>query len=234
MTRSSTRARARLLTGAVLGGALIVAAPAAAFAHVHVSPEDSSAEATTTVTFSFSHGCDDSPTTAMVVDIPDGVTNVVPVAAGGWSIERAVADNGTVTSVTYRADTPVENGVKGEVAMDLRFGADLAGTDVAFPVTQECVTGATAWTEVAEEGEDEPESPAPVVSVGAVAEDAGEHGGHSDTAQTDEAETHEAADGTDAEASASGTTALWLGGAGLALGAAALVVALLALRRRRA
>lgn len=231
MTASSTRTRARLITGSVLGAALIVAAPVAAFAHIHVTPEDSAAESTTTVTFSFSHGCDDSPTTALVVEIPDGVTNVVPVAAGGWSIERAIADNGTVTSVTYRADAPVENGVKGEVAMDLRFGADLANTDVAFPVTQECVTGSTAWTEVAAEGEDEPESPAPIVAVGAVAEQTDEHasGAHDEATATPVA-----ADEPVAASSTGDATGVWLGAGGLALGAVALVVALVALRRRRA
>lgn len=238
MTTFSSRARARLITGAVLGGALVLAAPLAAFAHIHVTPEDSSADSTTTLTFSFSHGCEDSPTTAMVVEIPAGVTNVVPIAEGGWSIERALADNGTVTSVTYRADTPVESGVKGEVAMDVRFGADLANTSVAFPVTQECVVGSTAWTEVAADGGAEPESPAPVVAVGDVADESEDgHGStHADTAHDDTAhdDAAQAAGTTSAEPSAAPAdpTALWLGGAGLVAGLAALVVALLALRRR--
>lgn len=230
---TTPRTRARLLTGAVLGGALVLAGPIAAFAHVHVTPEDSAAGTATNLTFSFSHGCEDSPTTALVVDIPEGVTNVVPVLGAGWTIERAIADNGAVTQVTYLADVPVENGLKGEVSMDVRFGEELADSDVAFPVTQECVTGVTAWTEVAAEGGEEPESPAPIVAVGAVAEEGDAHGGHGDAEAegTDEA----AASETSAPAvAATDATALWLGGAGLALGAVALVVALLSLRRRRA
>lgn len=221
------RRRARLapVAGVVLGAGLVLAAPLAASAHIHVTPTDSAAAATTNVTFSFSHGCEDSPTTAIVVDIPEGVTNVVPVAAGGWSIERAIAENGTVTQVTYRAATPIESGIKGEVAMDLRFDESLANTDVPFPITQECVTGSTAWTQVAAEGEAEPDSPAPVVAVGDVAAEGEEHGHAAPETSHADAETTAAAPAADA-------TGLWLGGAGLALGAVALVLAVLALRRR--
>jgi periplasmic copper chaperone A len=235
MTTSSARTRARLIAGAALGTALVIAGPAAAFAHIHVTPSNSVAESTTTLTFDFSHGCDDSPTTALMIDIPEGVTNVVPVAAGGWSIERAIADNGTVTQVTYRAATPVESGLKGEVAMDVRFGADLADTNVAFPVTQECVTGSTAWTEIAADGEEEPESPAPVVAVGAVADDTEGHGHDHDATDEHAADVEDTASAeTETSASsAADSTAVWLGAGGLALGAAALVVALLALRRHR-
>jgi len=228
-TPSPVRRRTRLapVAGVVLGAGLVLAAPLAAFAHIHVTPTDSAAATTTNVTFSFSHGCEDSPTTAIVVDIPEGVTNVVPVAAGGWSIERAIAENGTVTQVTYRAATPIESGIKGEVAMDLRFDESLANTDVPFPITQECVTGSTAWTQVAAEGEAEPDAPAPVVAVGDVAAEGEEHGHAAPEAEHADAETT-----ASAEAPASDATGLWLGGAGLALGAVALVLALLALRRR--
>ncbi|MGP3535284.1 DUF1775 domain-containing protein [Microbacterium sp. RD1] len=234
---SRARRRARVLLGAAAGLTLAVGAPLAASAHIHVTPSSAAADSPTTLTFAFSHGCEDSPTTGIVVDIPDGVTNVVPVAAGGWTIERTLADNGTVTAVAFTAETPVESGLKGEVALDVRFDAALAETDVAFPVTQECVTGSTAWTQIAAEGEDEPESPAPVVSVGAVAPEGDHHsggdasttgheGGHADDAEASPTGSADTAGGTD-------VAALWLGGGGLALGAAALVVALAALRRRR-
>jgi uncharacterized protein YcnI len=234
--RPRTRNRTRLAAGLVLGAALAVAVPLAASAHVHVTPENASAEASTTLTFSFSHGCEESPTTAMIIDIPEGVTNVVPVSDGGWTIAREIAENGTVTRVTFTADEPIENGVKGEVSIDARFGEQLAETDVPIPVTQQCVTGETAWTEVAVEGEAEPESPAPVVAVGAVATE-DEHG--SSTAQHEGTE-HEGAEHDETEATDAATTAasdsaaLWLGGGGLALGAIALVLAVTALVRRRA
>jgi uncharacterized protein YcnI len=225
--------RTRILAGFVLGAALAVAAPLAASAHVHVTPENASADASTSLTFSFSHGCEESPTTSMIIDIPEGVTNVVPVADANWTIQRDVADNGTVSRVTYSAVTPVENGIKGEVSLDARLGAELADTDVAFPVTQVCVTGQTAWTEVAAEGADEPESPAPIVAVGAVSASGDEHGGHDASAEHDATEAG-AADAVPAASLRADPTALWLGGAGLALGAIALIVAVTAIVRRRA
>jgi periplasmic copper chaperone A len=225
---SRRRVAARLAIGAALAGAVVLAAPLAASAHVHVTPEDAAADAATNITFSFSHGCEDSPTTALVVDIPEGVTNVVPVVQAGWTIERTLADNGTVSRVSYRADAPVENGLKGEVSMDLRFDAALADTAVPFPITQECVSGSTAWTEVAAEGEEEPESPAPVVQVGAVAAEGEEHGHGGDASAETAAE-------SPADTSDSGdVTALWLGGAGLGLGVVAVILAVTALVRRRA
>ncbi|MFG6474865.1 YcnI family protein [Microbacterium sp. P06] len=227
----TTRTRTRLTAGLLLGGALVVALPLAASAHVHVTPENASAEASTTLTFSFSHGCDDSPTTGMIIDIPEGVTNVVPVADAGWSIARDVAENGTVTRVTFTADEPIENGIKGEVSIDARFSEQLAESDVPMPVTQLCVAGSTAWTEVAVDGGAEPESPAPVIAVGAVAAE-DEHGGGHDSAAADHDETA-VADAAPAAATSTDQTALWLGGGGLALGAIALIVAVLALVRRR-
>lgn len=227
-TTASTPARHRtpVLAGALAGVALAIGAPLAASAHIHVTPDSTSAEAPTTLTFSFSHGCEDFPTTALIIDIPDGVEGVVPVAQAGWSIERTLAANGTVTRVLYTAQTPVEGGIKGEVSMDVRFSADLADSPVPFPVTQECTTGSTAWTEVAADGEDEPESPAPVVAVGAVADDEGHGHGSGDAAAHEDAA---AETGTPAA-----TIALWLGAGGLALGAAALVVAVSAAIKRRA
>ncbi len=235
MSITPSRRRTRLLLGAAAGLALALGAPVAASAHIHVTPDAAAADAATTLTFSFSHGCDDSPTTAITVDMPEGVTNVVPIAAAGWGIQRDFAANGTVTRVVYTAAVPIESGLKGEVAMEVRFPAEAADTAVAFPVTQDCVAGSTAWTQVAADGEDEPESPAPTVAVGAVAaEGAGHGGGREESSASDEsvddgADTA-AADGTGAPVQ---TVAVWLGGAGLAVGAAALVVAVAALRRRR-
>jgi periplasmic copper chaperone A len=224
-TPSRARRRTRILLGTLAGTALAVGAPLAASAHIHVTPHASATGETATLAFSFSHGCEDSPTTALSIDIPEGVTNVVPVAQAGWDIDRTLADNGTVQRVVFTSATPIEGGIKGEVEMDVRFDDALAGTDVAFPVTQECVDGATAWTEVAEDGEAEPELPAPLVAV-----EAG-------TGSDDEHAAHDTGGGTEAAAAVEPVTpvaqaALWAGGGGLVLGAAALAVALTGRRRR--
>ena len=174
MTTHSPLSRSRRIAiGATAGLALALGAPLAASAHVHVNPGTASAGGTETLAFSFSHGCDGSPTTALAIDIPEGVGNVTPVVQGGWTITRELGADGVPTRVVYTADTPVEDGLKATVSMDVLFTEDAAGTTLAFPVTQTCAEGETAWTQIAEEGEDphDLDAPAPLVEVGAVAAD---------------------------------------------------------------
>lgn len=231
-TNTRIRRTRRLTIGAAAGLALALGAPLAAAAHVHVDPGTASAGATQTLTFSFAHGCDDSPTTALTIDIPDGVANATPAVQGGWTIARELGADGVPTRVVYTADTPVESGLKASVSMDVLFAEDAAGTAVAFPVTQTCATGETAWTQIAEDGEDphDLEAPAPVVEVGTPAvdpESAGTagHAGHAGTEEDGDASAEASVDATD-------TVARWLAAGGLAAGLAALVIVLV--RRRRA
>ncbi|QKJ19875.1 DUF1775 domain-containing protein [Microbacterium hominis] len=239
----NTRARVRrptlLATGIAAGAALALGAPLAASAHVHVDPGTAAAGTTSTLTFAFSHGCEGAATTALVVEIPDAAANATPIVAGGWSVDRELGDDGVPTTVTYTADTPVEDGLKATVSMDVLFEEDAADTTVAFPIVQQCEEGENAWVEIAEEGEDahELDSPAPVVAVGAVA--AEDDHGHADAAD-EEAEAagdaHADAAGTTADASSvSGgdPVARWLAGAGLAAGLAALIVVIVRGRPRR-
>jgi uncharacterized protein YcnI len=227
------RRRARLAGGVALAAALVVAAPLAASAHVHVSPEAASASASTRLSFSFSHGCDGSPTTALVVNIPDGVDGVTPVVDGAWTISRETGDDGIATQVTYTAVTPVEDGFSAAVALDVIFATSAANTDVAFPLVQLCENGQNDWIEIAEEGQstDDLEAPAPVVAVGAVAEGDG-HG--TDAVGDDHAGTGDHADGDAAPQSTAEAdpVARWLSAGALVAALAALGVTLL--RRRRA
>lgn len=230
-----SRSTRRALIGVTAGLALAVAAPLAASAHVHVDPGAVSAGSTATLTFSFSHGCEGSPTTALAVDIPEGVGNVTPVVQAGWTITRDLGADGVATRVVYTADQPVENGLKATVSMDALFTEDAADTTIAFPVTQTCVTGETAWTQIAEDGEDphDLDAPAPVVEVGAVAD--ADHSGSG----TEDAD-HASPDGGDAAAAtedaasvpSSDPVARWLAAGGLAAGIAALVVVLVRGRRK--
>ncbi len=224
----------RAAAAAALAAALVAATPLAASAHVGVSPETVAAGTSSDLTFAFSHGCDGSPTTALEFEIPDGVTNVTPNVEAGWTIEVTRAANESVSTVVYTADAPIEDGLRATVTLTARMGEDLADSTVAFPVTQRCENGETAWTQIPEEGQDHDdlESPAPLVTVGAVASD--DHHGAGAGAGSDHGD---ATDHGDANASASETSEgqilpLVLGGAGLVAGAAALVVAIVALRRR--
>jgi uncharacterized protein YcnI len=230
------RRRARLAGGLTLAAALVVGAPLAASAHVHVTPEAANAAASTRLSFSFSHDCDGSPTTALVVNIPDGVDGVTPVVDGAWTISRELGDDGIATQVIYTAVTPVEDGFTAAVAMDVIFATSAANTDVAFPVVQQCETGQNDWIEIAEDGQsvDDLEAPAPVVAVGAVAEGDG-HGHGSDAADDEHADSEDHADSADSAeqgATEADPVARWLSAGALVAALAALGVTLL--RRRRA
>ncbi|MCW3493945.1 YcnI family protein [Microbacterium sp. SSM24] len=232
---TTTRFRRTLLLGAAAGVAIALGVPLAASAHVHVDPGTASAGSTETLTFAFSHGCDGSPTSALVIDVPEGVGNVTPVVQGGWTITRELSADGVPTQVTFTSDVPVEDGLKATVSLDALFDESAADTSIAFPVTQVCVDGETAWTEVAEDGqtEDDLESPAPVVEVGPVSADGDGHGDHGDAAEGDG---HDEGSGDSSEAAASDSgdpVARWLAAGGLVAGIAALVVVLVRGRSRK-
>ncbi|WP_314432381.1 DUF1775 domain-containing protein [Microbacterium lacticum] len=243
MSRTHTRpphTTRRIVLGGLLGAALVIAAPLAASAHVHVTPDESAAGTSTRLGFSFSHGCEDSPTTAVVLTIPEGVDGVTPVADGAWTISRELGDDGIPTQVTYTAVTPIESGISATVSLDVIFASSASGTSVAFPVLQKCVVGETDWSEVATEGqtEDDLASPAPVVAVGAVATDAGHGHGSPDASDEDASGDADHADAdASGEAHADGAAqadpvARWLAGGALVAGLAALGVALTVRRKR--
>ncbi|WP_175986033.1 YcnI family protein [Microbacterium tenebrionis] len=234
MSKSITRRGAIV---AALAAGLILAAPAAAQAHVGVSPDSVAPEGSAVLTFSFTHGCENSPTTAMRITMPDGLTSVSPTVDAMWDVEVERADNGLVSVVTYTATTPVAHDLRGAVTMAVSVGED-APESLVFPVEQQCETGANAWAEVAEDGQDphDLDSPAPVVTVAADAEADAGHGDH-DAAGSDEAESG-AAESDAAEATGGAESedvapvaGIILGSAGLLAGVAALVVAIRTSRR---
>ncbi|WP_100814034.1 YcnI family protein [Microbacterium lacus] len=232
----STRRRfgARAAAAVLASAALVVAAPLAAQAHVTATPDAATAGGYGTLTFAFSHGCDGSPTTALEITIPEGMSSVSPTIAPGWDIDvQRDGEDGPVSLVTYTAQQPVEDGLRATVVLGVQYAEDTAGETLAFPVNQVCEVGNTDWAEIAEDGVDPHslDAPAPTVTVGEATSD--EHGSdHSDAEHSDS----DAEDMTDASATASTEASalpIVLGGAGLLLGAGALVVALLAFRRTR-
>lgn len=223
----------RLVAGSAIAAGLVLAAPAAAQAHVTATPDaDAAAGAYGVLTFAFSHGCDGSPTTALEIEIPDGLASVTPTIEPGWDValERD-GENGPVSRIVYTAAEPVADGYRATVDLGVQYAQDAAGRTLAFPVNQVCEVGNTSWSEIPEEGQDphDLDAPAPTVAVGEATEEGGHDHGSGDTA-------HEEGESADAAAtSASSESAVLpvvLATSGLVLGAAALVVALLALRRR--
>ena len=226
MSKSITR---RGALAAALAAGLVLAAPAAAQAHVGVSPDSVTPEGSAVLTFSFTHGCENSPTTAMRITMPDGLTSVSPTVDAMWDVAVERADNGLVSAVTYTATTPVAHDLRGAVTMAVSVGED-APESLVFPVEQQCETGANAWTEVAEEGQDPHDLDSPDAEADAGHGDlgaAGSDGAESDAAGSDAAEATGAAESEDVAPVAG----IILGSAGLLAGVAALVVAIRTSRR---
>lgn len=225
-TTSTTR---RNVTAGLVGGAILaLAIPAMASAHVSVSPDELIAGDHGVLTFSFAHGCENSPTTSLKVTMPDGLASVAPTMDSDWTIDIEKGDDGLVSAVTYTALEPVPNELRGAVSMAVGLDED-APDSLAFPVIQTCVEGSTEWTELAEEGEDPHslDAPAPVVQVAAAADGHGEHDSADEAGDADTADS-EAAD----EADSSNELGTALGAGGLVAGIAALVVSVLAYRRK--
>ncbi|WP_431073222.1 YcnI family protein [Microbacterium phyllosphaerae] len=234
ITRRNTSAHRTLTTrrkvaaGLIGGAVLALAIPAMASAHVSVSPDELTAGDHGVLTFSFAHGCDNSPTTSLKVTMPEGLASVAPTMDSDWTIDIEKGDDGLVSAVIYTAVTPVPNELRGAVSMSVGLDEDTPES-LAFPVIQTCVEGSTEWTQLAEDGEDPHslDAPAPVVEVTAAAVD-----GHGEHSSAEEAGDADDADSAAAETDSSNALGTALGAGGLVAGVAALVVSVLAYRRK--
>lgn len=193
------------IIAAGVGLLLAGVAPLAASAHVTVTPSGTAAGSYTVLTFATGHGCDGSPTTAVTFTLPDGIS-ATPTVNPSWTIARG---DGTIT---YTAVTPLVDDQRDTFELSVKLPEGAAGDTIAFPVLQECTVGSTDWSEIPEDGADEPEHPAPTITLSAPTGDA--HG-HAETKET---------------ASTNDPFARGIGIAGLVLGAAGLVLALAARR----
>lgn len=170
----------RAVLAAMAAVTLMLATLAPASAHVGVKADTSAAGSTAIVTFGFGHGCGESPTTALVIQVPEQFNSATPVFAPGWSIdvemeeldEQISGSHGEeiterTATITFTADEPIENNIYAMVSIRLALPEDAAGETIYFPVIQECEDGETAWIEIPQEGEDGEslESPAPSITV---------------------------------------------------------------------
>ncbi|OEI69118.1 YcnI family protein [Curtobacterium sp. ER1/6] len=234
--------RLALLGTGTLGvtAAIVLGTAAAASAHVEADATSTAANSYTTATFSVPHGCDGSPTTKLVFQVPESVIEVTPTVNPNWTITKATepytapsssaaSDEETeagaerVTSVTYTAKTPLPADERDTFALSFSLPDGKPGDRVSFPVVQTCERGSVDWDQAQESGKAEPEHPAPSIVLTAA------------TTQGDDD------DATTATASDTGTTAAqpdlvgrFLGLGGLVVGAVGLVVAVAATRRRDA
>lgn len=174
------------LISVVAVGGLLLSTLTPASAHVGLKADTYEAGKTAIVTFGFGHGCGESPTTSLSIQIPEEFVSVNPVLAPGWSIDWDTEELATpvagphgqeiterTATVSFTADEPVENGIYGMVSLRLTLPEDAAGKTIYFPVVQGCEEGENDWIEIPAEGEDAHslESPAPSITVVEPSED---------------------------------------------------------------
>jgi periplasmic copper chaperone A len=155
--------------------AIALAVPAAAQAHVTIAPATLPAAGYGKVDLSVPHGCEDSPTTSLTVQMPPEVQSATPQVVPGWKIS---VKEGKLPKPYDSHGTQVTEGVR-EITwsggrldphqMEI-FGISIKvsgkpGDSIPFKAIQKCAKGETAWIEIPVEGEEEPPEPAPMVEL---------------------------------------------------------------------
>ena len=172
--------------------ALLVAGPGVARAHISPDPSEALAGSEESISFTVEHGCDGSPTVQLDMQVPDGVSDIVPEPADGWS---ASVDGQVVTFVG--GPLPDDEELTFAVRMLL---PDTPDVTIHFPFVQRCEVGEIRWIDVPTDGAgSELDEPAPALrlvselSAAGAADgtdtghgDHGDHSDHSDDAGDDE------------------------------------------------
>lgn len=158
------------------GGALTVLLASAASAHIVFAEPEAKPGAYYAGFLRVSHGCGDSPTHAIRVEIPEGVSIARPQPKPGWSleIERTAlatpirAEGGhqiteRVSAITWRGELPADQFDQFGIMMRLPEQSGI----IYFPVVQSCANGATAWSQIPPPGAawGSVPHPAPVLSL---------------------------------------------------------------------
>ena len=165
-----------VLVAAAMSAAAVSLYSFASLAHVGLEPPQATANSTLTVGFRIGHGCGESPTTAVRISIPAGITAVQPQPKAGWNVATKTttvppAAGAAANTAPTVAVTEV-NFTGGKLPHDffdtfvLRFKVpNTPGTTVYFPVIQECEKGANRWVEPIVAGQPEPPQPMPGLRV---------------------------------------------------------------------
>jgi uncharacterized protein YcnI len=236
--------RACILPAATAAIALSLVSPASA--HVSASVTDASAGAFTVLTLSVPHGCEESPTTRIEVQVPESVFSVTPTRNPYYDLEATIeqladpvtdAHGNEITErtspITYTARTPLPDGQRDTFELSFQV-PDAEGEVLTFPTIQTCEQGETAWTEVPTDGQDEEEleNPAPSFTI-LPASGEGHHGDEAAGTAGDESDHADGEDGEEVAADESDDGSSALGWAGLGAGLLGLAAGGLALARTR-
>jgi periplasmic copper chaperone A len=147
-------------------GLAIAAAPSAALAHVTLEQQQAPVGAAYKVVLRVPHGCGDSATIRLTVQIPEGVIAIKPMVKPGWQI--ATTRGAYSTSYSFFHGAKFTEGVKkvtwsggklpdafyDEFVLSAFIAGELSpGQMLYFPVVQHCQQGEHRWVEIPAAGE---------------------------------------------------------------------------------
>ena len=166
------------MTKLLLAAALAVGSASVAQAHVTFESAEAPVGSTWKAVLRVPHGCEGEATLKVRVQIPEGVIAVKPMPKAGWTLETVEGKYaqsydyyGTpmtegVTEIVWTGDLP--DAFYDEFVFRAMVTSGLeAGSDLHFPVVQECASGAERWIEIPAAGQDPDalEFPAPGVKL---------------------------------------------------------------------
>ena len=234
---------------AAVTGLLTLALAGTAGAHITANPGEAPSDGYATLDFSVGHGCEESPTTEVRIQVPPSVPTVTPAVHPLWDLatkqgkkDKVELHGETITrgvsEVIYTAKKPLPGDRLDLLTLSVKLPAGEEGETVYFPTVQSCEKGQNRWIQIPAEGEsaDELEEPAPAVVLTAA------EGGHGEAASADEEAAQSAAQPAASVKAASVSSEddgapMWLAITALAFGALGLLAGvggLMAGRRRAA
>lgn len=204
-----------LLTAGAAGGALLLATGVAS-AHVSVAAPGAEQGGYTVLTFRVPTESETAGTTAVTVQLPNLKSARTEPMPGWTSTVQKDPASATATSVTWTADPGVSVGPGQFQQFVLSAGPLPEQDEVEFPTTQTYSDGKVVeWNQQPNADGSEPDKPAPTLTLAA-----------GSGATVDATVATVTVDETD-------TTARWLGGIGLALGALGAALGVTAMVRSR-
>jgi hypothetical protein len=155
-----------------VGGLLLCAAGlplwcAPAWGHVHSVQREQLPGRLGSLELRVPHGCGDSPTIRIDVEIPEGLTDVEPLPHEGWRAETRPVETGRVTAVSW-AGGRLPSDAETSFTFRARFPNE-PGKRLWFKAVQICEQGSTRWVEVPRPGESVGDLPHPAAWVDLVA-----------------------------------------------------------------
>lgn len=153
----AARRSPRVIIAVAAATGALVALGAPAWAHVEADPVSVAADGAAVIDFGFHHGCDGAATTGLRIQIPAGVSQVVPQPVDGWTVAVSSTEFGW-------SGGSVPDGDAATFTADLLVSGQ-AGTVISFPTIQQCGSAEEAWVEIQEPGGAEPEMVAPSITL---------------------------------------------------------------------